>query len=54
MRIPHLTISLLLMSSYAYPQKDKSLQSLFSGGYTLDRNQVQFNQPKDLIFYGDS
>lgn len=42
------------MSSYAYSQKDKSLQSLFSGGYTLDRNQVEFNQPKDLIFSGDS
>lgn len=58
MRIPHLTISLLLillMSSYAYSQKDVSLQHLFGyEGYSFDRNQVRFNQPEDLIFYADT
>ena len=40
---------LLLIASNAYPQKDKSLQNVFiPEGYALDRNQVQYNQPKIL------
>lgn len=40
---------LLLIASNAYPQKDKSLQNVFiPEGYALDRNQVQYNQPKDF------
>ena len=43
---------LLLIASNAYPQKDKSLQNVFiPEGYALDRNQVQYNQPKDFISY---
>lgn len=50
-----LTSFLFMMLSYAYPQKNMSLQHLFGyEGYSLDRNQVQFNQPKDLIFYADT
>jgi len=46
---------LLLIASNAYPQKDKSLQNVFiPEGYALDRNQVQYNQPKDFISYIDS
>ena len=46
---------LLLIASNAYPQKDKSLQNVFIPvGYALDRNQVQYNQPKDFISYIDS
>lgn len=42
---------LLLMPVSVYPQKDKSLQKVFViEGYTLDRNQVQYNQPKDFLF----
>ncbi len=43
---------LLLIASNAYPQKDKSLQNVFiPEGYALDRNQVQYNQPKDFISF---
>ena len=36
-------------------KKDKSLQNVFiPEGYALDRNQVQYNQPKDFISYIDS
>ena len=58
MRIPPIVILssfFLLIVSNAYPQKDKSLQNVFiPEGYALDRNQVQYNQPKDFISYIDS
>lgn len=45
---------LLLITSNVYPQKNKNLRKFSHEGYTLDRNQVQYNQPKDFISYIDS
>ena len=43
---------LLLSILKVYSQEDKSLKELFlSDGYTLDRNQVRFNQSSDFVFH---
>ena len=47
-----LSALLLLNISKVCSQEDKSLKELFlSDGYTLDRNQVRFNQSSDFVFH---
>ena len=54
-QITILSFLLLLFSSIAYSQENKSLKKLFPvDWYTLDRNQIQFNQPKEFTLEIDT